>query len=159
MIKTYIMSRLEVKDEFSFELYPEIKEGVILEALKGECITYDLPQEVYEVLIEAWNSRFWVTEGYDGATVIKNKKHPSISNFFHDYFYRGGYASNYKDGKKVDLIYKSMLKLTGYKSGVSNRRYWIIRGFGSFLRIGHRWKGNKKEPSEAMKNLYFKLRM
>ena len=45
------MCILEVRDEFSFKLYPEIKEGVILEALKGECITYNLPDEVYEVLI------------------------------------------------------------------------------------------------------------
>ena len=99
-----------VKDKCSFELYPEIKEKVILDALIGEAITYGLPDEVMPVLMESWNSRFWVSKGYDGATVVKNKKHPSISNFFHDYFYRSGFASGYSNGKKVDIIYKRMLR-------------------------------------------------
>jgi len=147
-----------VKDECSFELYPEIKEKVILDALIGESITYDLPEEVIPVLIEAWNSRFWVVNGYDGATVIKNKKHPSISNFFHDYFYRSGFASGYKNGKMVDVIYKRMLKLTGYKAYKSNIRYVGIRIFGSFLRVGHKIKGNVKKPSVYMIELYNKLK-
>jgi len=144
----------KTKDECSFDIYPEIKEKVILDALIGESITYNLPEETTDVLIESWNSRFWVAEGYDGATVIKNKKHPSISNFFHDYFYRSGFASGYKNGKMVDVIYKRMLKLTGYKAYKSNIRYLGIRIFGSFLRIGHRIKGNKNTPSKAMINLY-----
>lgn len=144
----------KTKDECSFELYPEIKEKVILDALIGESITYNLPEETTDVLIEAWNSRFWIAEGYDGATIIKNKKHPSIANFFHDYFYRLGYASKYKNGKMVDVIYKEMLKLTGYKSIKSNIRYGLIRFFGTALRINHRIKGNKKTPSKAMIELY-----
>ena len=147
-----------VKDECSFKLYPEIKESVILDALIGECITYDLPEEVSYVLMEAWNSRFWVDKGYDGATIIKNKKHPSIANFFHDYFYRSGFASSYKTGRMVDIIYKRMLRLTGYKRGRSHRRYGIIRIFGSFLRIGHKWRGNVQEPSTDMMDLYIRLK-
>lgn len=152
------MDNFIVKDKCSFKLYPEIKERIILDALIGECITYDLPEEVSYVLMEAWNSRFWVDKGYDGATIIKNKKHPSIANFFHDYFYRSGFASGYSNGKKVDIIYKRMLKLTGYKSGLSNRRYGIIRIFGSFLRIGHKWKGNVSVPTDEMMDLYIKLK-
>lgn len=142
------------KDECSFKLYPEIKESVILDALIGECITYDLPEEISYVLIEAWNSRFWVEKGYDGATVIKNKKHPSIANFFHDYFYREGFASSYKGGKMTDVIYKEMLKLTGYKNIKAGLRYGLIRLFGTFLRVGHRWKGNDNKPSSDMIDLY-----
>tara|TARA_R110000796_G_scaffold92085_1_gene196318 strand:- start:66 stop:527 length:462 start_codon:yes stop_codon:yes gene_type:complete len=142
------------KDECSFKLYPEIKENIILDALIGECITYDLPEEISYVLIEAWNSRFWVEKGYDGATVIKNKKHPSIANFFHDYFYREGFASSYKGGKMTDVIYKEMLKLTGYKNIKAGLRYGLIRLFGTFLRVGHRWKGNDNKPSSDMIDLY-----
>lgn len=143
-----------VKDKCSFDLYPEIKEKVILDALIGECITYELPEETSFVLVEAWNSRFWESKGYDGATVIKNKKHPSISNFFHDYLYRCGFASGYKNGKIVDSIYRNMLKLTGYKSYKSNIRYGAIRLFGSFLRIGHRIKGNNNKLSIDVIDLY-----
>jgi len=147
-----------VKDECSFKLYPEIKEKVILDALIGETITYNLPEEITDVLIESWNSRFWVSEGFDGATIIKNKKHPSIANFFHDYFYRSGYATGYKKGKMADRIYKYMLKLTGYKALRSNVRYGLIRVLGSVLRIGHKIKGNSKKPSKAMIDLYNALK-
>ena len=144
----------KTKDECSFEIYPEIKEKVILDALIGESITYNLPEETTDVLIESWNSRFWVTDGFDGATIVRNKKHPSISNFFHDYFYRCGFATGYKNGKMVDVIYKNMLKKTGYKSISANSRYGALRVFGSIFRIGHRIKGNKNKPSKAMIDLY-----
>ena len=147
-----------VKDECSFKLYPEIKETVILDALIGECITYDLPEEISYVLIEAWNSRFWIDEGYDGATIIHNKKHPSIANFFHDYFYRKGFAGNYMGGKMTDVIYKEMLKLTGYKKRSSFLRYSAIRLFGSFLRVGHRLRGNNKKFSSDAMDLYIRLK-
>ena len=153
-----MIDNFKVKDECSFELYPEIKEKVILDALIGECIRHELPEEVMPVLIESWNSRFWIKDGYDGATIVPNKKHPSISNFFHDYFYRKGFASSYKSGKMVDVIYKRMLKMTGYKNSESNIRYGFLRVFGSFLRIGHRIKGNKSEPSIYMIELYKELK-
>ena len=139
----------KTKDECSFEIYPEIKEKVILDALIGESITYNLPEETTDVLIESWNSRFWVTDGFDGATIVRNKKHPSISNFF-----RCGFTTGYKNGKMVDVIYKNMLKKTGYKSISANSRYGALRVFGSIFRIGHRIKGNKNKPSKAMIDLY-----
>ena len=147
-----------VKDECSFSLYPEIKEKVILDALIGECITYDLPDEIGDVLVEAWNSRFWTSKGYDGATAIKNKVHPSISNFFHDYFYRCGFASSYKGGIMVDRIYKEMLKMTGYKKSTSNIRYGLIRLLGSYFRVSHRIKGNASKPSINLIDLYNRLK-
>tara|TARA_B110000211_G_scaffold70767_1_gene81912 strand:- start:1169 stop:1630 length:462 start_codon:yes stop_codon:yes gene_type:complete len=153
-----MQDNFKVKDECSFKLYPEIKETVILDALIGECVTYDLPEEISYVLIEAWNSRFWIAEGYDGATVIHNKKHPSIANFLHDYFYRMGFAGNYRGGKRVDIIYKEVLKLTGYKKTESVLRYSAIRLFGSFLRVGHRLRGNNKKLSMDAMDLYIRLK-
>ena len=153
-----MIDNFTTKDKCTFKLYPEIKETVILDALIGECITYDLPEEVSYVLLEAWDSRFWIDEGYDGATIIHNKKHPSIANFFHDYFYRQGFASTYTNGKRVDVIYKKMLKLTGYKNTQSNLRYGVIRVLGSFLRIGHRWRGNNNKFSSDAMDLYIKLK-
>ena len=152
------MDNFTVKDECSLKLYPEIKERVILDALIGECITYGLPEEFSYVLMEAWNSRFWVAEGYDGATIIHNKKHPSIANFFHDYFYRLGFASTYTSGRIVDKIYKKSLKLTGLKSRKATFRHTAIRIFGSFLRVGHKWRGNKRKLSSDAMDLYIKIK-
>ena len=149
----YNLGKFNIEDKKSFELYPEIKETVILDALVGECMRYDLPTEVFNVLIEAWNSRFWVTKGYDGATIIKNKKHPSIANFIHDYHYRCGYA-----GLKSDVIYKELLKLTGYSNSLAIRRYGLIRVFGSFFRVRHKVRGNVSKPSFNMMELYLQLK-
>jgi hypothetical protein len=152
MRKEMWMDRFNVLDDYTFKLYPEIKESVILEALVGECIKYNLPDEVLEVLVEAWNSRFWETKGYDGATVIKNKKHPAIANFLHDYHYRCGFAS-----KKTDKIYREILILTGYSKAVAKKRYLMIRVFGSYFRIRHWLRKNVNEPSFATDDLYYKL--
>ena len=46
-----MIDNFKVKDECSFELYPEIKEKVILDALIGESIRHELPEEVMPVLI------------------------------------------------------------------------------------------------------------
>ena len=142
-----------IKDEYSFELYPCIKEEIILDAFLKEVSDYNLPKEVHLVLIEAWNSRFWVDKGYDGATIIKNKKHPSIANFYHDYFYRCGQGN-----KKSDIIYRELLKLTGYKKSTANKRYKLIRVFGSYYRVRHKIKGNIKEMSFDTLELYYKLK-
>tara|TARA_R110002126_G_scaffold172185_4_gene320983 strand:+ start:55 stop:513 length:459 start_codon:yes stop_codon:yes gene_type:complete len=145
-------------EECSFKLYPFIEERVILDSMLAEIKHYKLPKEVYNMLMEAWNSRFWVTLGYDGATVIHNKKHTSTANFLHDYLYRSGYATRYKDGKKVDFIYKEMLKLTGYSNYIAVKRHSLIRVFGSIFRIRHRIRGNKRMPSKEMIRLYNKLK-
>tara|TARA_R110000744_G_scaffold288214_1_gene399244 strand:+ start:462 stop:917 length:456 start_codon:yes stop_codon:yes gene_type:complete len=142
-----------IKDEYSFELYPCIKEEVILDALLKECIDYKLSKEVQLVLIESWNSRFWVDKGYDGATIIKNKKHPSIANFFHDYHYRCGQGD-----KKADIIYRELLKLTGYSKSTANKRYKLIRVFGSYFRVRHKLKGNVNKPSFDTLELYHSLK-
>ena len=147
------MEGYKVKDECSFELYPHIKEQVILDALLGECKEYHLPSTVYVVLLEAWNSRFWVDKGYDGATIIKNKKHPSVANFLHDYHYRCGYAS-----KKTDIIYRELLKLTGYSNAVAVKRYSLIRGFGTYFRVRHKIRGNVNTASNETLELYHYLK-
>tara|TARA_R110000796_G_scaffold10015_5_gene33598 strand:+ start:937 stop:1383 length:447 start_codon:yes stop_codon:yes gene_type:complete len=141
--------RFIILDVCSFELYPEIKEGVILSALLKEFKKYKLSSEVYDVLVEAWNSRFWVDKGYDGATIIKNKKHPAICNFIHDYHYRCGFG-----GLIADVIYRELLKLTGYPKYTPQFRFYSIRIFGSYFRIKHIIKGNVNIKSQATLDLY-----
>ena len=141
--------RFIIQDICSFELYPEIKEEIILNALLKEFKKYNLPSEVYEVLVEAWNSRFWVDKGYDGATIIKNKKHPAICNFLHDYHYRCGFG-----GIEADVIYRELLKITGYSKYTPYVRYGLIRIFGSYFRIRHIIRGNITTKSQATLDLY-----
>jgi len=152
------MNEFIVKDEYSFELYPYIKESVILSSFQEEIKAFNLPTEVSDILLEAWNSRFWITLGYDSASIVQDMRHPNISAFFHDYFYRSGFATRYKDGKKVDYIYKAMLKLTGSSNYTAVKRYSLIRVFGSIFRVRHKLRGNKKNPSIEMINLYNKLK-
>ena len=127
------MDNFIIKDKYSFKLYPLIKEVVILEALIEEVKLYNLPKEIIPVLEEAWNSRFCEVSGYDGATIIKNKKHPAICNFLHDYFYRCGFA-----GKIADDIYKELLLRTGYTKATAIYRYSTIRVFSFYFRVKHR---------------------
>lgn len=142
-----------VKDEFSFKLYPHLKEGEVLTALLRELNHYSLPNEVEIEFINAWNSRFWEVSGYDGATGIKNKKHPSIANFLHDYYYRMGYG-----GKIADIIYFELLKLTGYTNFVAQKRYVGIRTLGSYFRLKNYLKGNVNVKPNSMLTLYYKLK-
>ena len=142
-----------VKDEFSFKLYPHLKEGEILSALLREIEHYKLDYMVVIELERLWNTRFWVTSGYDGATGIKNRKHPSIANFLHDGYYRCGYG-----GKVADLIYKWLLPLTGYTEKTAKIRYVGIRSLGSYFRLRNYIKGNIKQEPYSMMSLYYLLK-
>jgi len=144
----------KVKDLYSFTLYPNLKEEVIINALLKDIKDYDLPKEVFNLLLEAWNSRFWVTHGYDGATIIKNKKHPAIANFLHDYMWRFGMG-----GYKSDFIYKKLLPITGYKNTTALKRFYIIRLAWLFhYKWKHIFKDNKLPISINVNNLYIKLK-
>jgi hypothetical protein len=142
-----------VKDECSFDLYPHLLEGSILQSFLEEAMYHNLPIKVVEVLKVAWNSRFWDEGGYDGATFIKNTKHPALANFIHDYHYRTGNAN-----KKADIIYRELLLLTGYSKSTAKFRYRSIRIFGSYFRLKHRLKGNVKFMSYKSLELYELIR-
>lgn len=142
-----------IKDKYSFKLYPFFKEDIILNALQSEIEYYGLPKEINNVLEDAWNSRFWESSGYDGATFIKNRKHPSIANFIHDYLYRCGFG-----GKIADEIYRLLLLQTGYSKLTANYRYSGIRIFGSYFRLRNYLKGNFKQKNYNMMSLYYILK-
>ena len=137
----------------SFDLYPELQEEVILDALISEYVRYSLPIEVLEMLVESWNSRFWVTKGYDGATLIKNKKHPAICNFFHDYMWRCGMG-----GIQSDIIYKRLLVMTGYSKRTASFRYRFIRiGWLTIFKRRHIMNNNVKKHSLGLIRLYKRI--
>lgn len=130
-------------------IYKYLKENEIKKALIRQIEDNGL-QFVYPVFQEAWASSFWRTRGYDGATFIQDTVHPSIDVFLHDYFYRcfGG-------SKKADVIFYKMQQIL--KDKKAKRNYYGIRIFGSYFRLNHWIKGNRKELSENSEKLYLYL--
>ena len=140
------MSIFSVEEQYFGYIYPFFKEQTILEALLSEIVYYKLDNCFFDLFVEAWNSRFWVERKYDGATFLKNKKHPAVGNFLHDYGYRmgmGGYA--------IDKIYKYLLIATGYNKIDPIVRYIAVRGAWTFFfKWKHMYNDNVFPISENM---------
>lgn len=126
------MSKFIVEDQYFGHIYPFFKEQTILEALLTEIVYYKLDSCFFDLFVDAWNSRFWVERGYDGATFLKNKKHPAVGNFLHDYGYRMGMG-----GYEIDKIYQYLLNVTGYSKIEPYKRYYVIRAAWSLF---YKWK-------------------
>ena len=123
----------DIRKERSFKRYPHLDEGVILQSMLDEIKYHNLPIEVVNILRGAWNSRFWVTKGYDGATIM------------------GGYMSDY--------IFKEILKLTGSsryrftRDFIGTRIGWVL-----FFKWKHKINKNIVKPSFDMMELYVTLK-
>lgn len=144
------MSRFVTYDQYFGNIYPFKTEDEVLASLIREVIFYKLPEEVLELLLEAWNSRYWVDKGYDGATKIKNLKHTAVCNFIHDYHYRCG-----QGGIESDRIYQYLLMMTGYTDFTKHVRFYVIRtAWLSFYKWKHMFSGNVKPISEVTKKTY-----
>jgi hypothetical protein len=126
------MSKFIIKDQYFGYIYPFLTEQTILESLLTEIVYYKLNDCFFNLFVEAWNSRFWVERGYDGATFLKNKKHTAVGNFLHDYGYRMGMG-----GYGIDKIYKYILTVTGYNNIDPMVRYFGVRSAWTFF---FKWK-------------------
>lgn len=131
-------------------IYPFLTEDEIKNALLRQVNTYNL-LFLLPVFEEAWESKFWRDKGYDGATFITDKAHPSIDVFLHDWGYRV-YGGNYMDDfifYKLQLILKDKAK----------RNYLGVRLGGFVLRVRNRvFKGKKGDSTENTVQLYNFLR-
>ena len=131
-------------------IYPFLTEEEIKNALLRQVNYYNL-LFLMPVFNEAWESKYWRTNGYDGSTFISDKSHPSIDAFLHDWGYRV-YGGNYKD----DYVFYKLQKILGDKA---KRNYFggIVGGF--FFRAKNRiFKGKKGESTEKLDDLYHYLR-
>ena len=143
-----------IEDQYFGNIYPFKTENEVLLSLLREMVYYDLPKYVFDLFVEAWNSRFWVNYGYDGATVIKNKKHTAVGNFIHDYQYRCGMG-----GIEADVIYRHLLTMTGYYTSLSYKRYFIIRvAWLSFFKPKHWLTGNVTPLTDNIIDCYDKIK-
>jgi len=127
-------------------IYPFLTEDEIKNALLRQVNTYNL-LFLLPVFEEAWESKFWRDKGYDGATFITDKSHPSIDVFIHDWAYRV-HGGNYMD----DFIF---YKLQVILKDKAKRNYLGVRIAGMFLRVRNRvFKGKKGNSTENTKQLY-----
>jgi hypothetical protein len=127
-------------------IYPYFEEDEIKQALLKQIRDKNL-RFVLPVFWEAWESKFWRTEGYDGATMVQDKAHPSIDIFLHDWGYRV-YGGNFKD----DYIFFKLQKLLGDKA---LRNYIGVRIGGVYFRLKNRLIKEKKGTStEKTEELY-----
>lgn len=132
-------------------IYPFLTEEEIKKALLRQINHYNL-LFLLPVFNEAWGSKFWVKYGYDGATGIEDKEHPSIEIFLHDWAYRV-YGGNYKD----DYIMYKLQKLMGKKTALRNFLGTVV--IGSFFKLKNRLiKGKKNASTENTELIYKYLR-
>lgn len=132
-------------------IYPFLTEEEIKKALLRQINYYNL-LFLMPVFNEAWESKFWRSFGYDGATGIEDKEHPSIEIFLHDWAYRV-YGGNYKD----DYIMYKLQKLMGKKTAFRNFLGTVV--IGSVFKLKNRLiKGKKNTSTENTELIYKYLR-
>lgn len=132
-------------------IYPFLTEEEVRKALLRQINHYNL-LFLIPVFDEAWNSAFWRHYGYDGATGIEDKEHPSIEIFLHDWAYRV-YGGNLKD----DYIMYKLQKLMRKKTAFRNLLGTSILGF--FFKVKNRvLKGQDNKSIEKVNTLYKHLR-
>lgn len=98
------------------------------------------------VFEEAWQSKFWRDKGYDGATFIEDKTHPSLDVFLHDWAYRV-----YGGNKYDDYIFYKLQRILKDKA---KRNYFGVRVFGLPLRLKNRIKNKPGKSTENVIKLY-----
>ena len=123
-------------------IYPYFTEEEIRTALIRQIKKHNL-NYVMSVFEEAWQSKFWREKGYDGATFIEDKTHPSLDVFLHDWGYRV-----YGGNKYDDYVFYKLQKILKDKA---KRNYLGVRIGGFILRIKN--KIIEKKPGTSTDNL------
>tara|TARA_R100001463_G_scaffold19085_1_gene47085 strand:+ start:3870 stop:4292 length:423 start_codon:yes stop_codon:yes gene_type:complete len=123
-------------------IYPYFTEEEIRTALIRQIKKHNL-NYVMSVFEEAWQSKFWREKGYDGATFIEDKTHPSLDVFLHDWGYRV-----YGGNKYDDYVFYKLQKILKDKA---KRNYLGVRIGGFILRIKNRII--EKKPGTSTDNL------
>ena len=132
-------------------IYKFLTEQEIKNALLRQINTHNL-LFLMPVFNEAWDSKFWRHYGYDGATIIQDKNHPSIEIFLHDWAYRV-YGGNLKD----DYIMYKLQKMIGDKNATRNLLGTSVFGF-IFKAKNRLLEGKKNNSTEKVRELYSYLR-
>lgn len=130
-------------------IYPYFTEeevrAALLRQIRKHNITYVMP--VFE---EAWQSKFWRVDGYDGATFIQDKTHPSVDVFIHDWAYRV-----YGGNKYDDYIFYRLQKILKDRA---KRNYLGVRIFGFPLRLKNRIQKKSGLSTNNVLKLYKALK-
>jgi hypothetical protein len=126
-------------------IYPYFTEEEIRTALLRQINAYNLIF-LMPVFNEAWDSKFWRDKGYDGATFIQDKTHPSIDVFLHDWGYR-----IYGGNKIDDYVFYKLQKILKDKA---KRNYVGVRLGGFVLRMKNRMKGKDGRSTDKLKEIY-----
>tara|TARA_R100001015_G_C4613982_1_gene169753 strand:+ start:954 stop:1370 length:417 start_codon:yes stop_codon:yes gene_type:complete len=127
-------------------IYPYFTEEEIKTALLRQINTYNLGF-LMPVFNEAWDSKFWRERGYDGATFIQDKTHPSIDVFLHDWGYRV-----YGGNKIDDYVFYKLQKILKDKAG---RNYIGVRLGGFVLRLKNKFiKKKSGDSTDKLKEVY-----
>ena len=126
-------------------IYPYFTEEEIRTALLRQIEKFKIGY-VMPVFEEAWQSKFWRDKGYDGATFIEDKTHPSLDAFLHDWGYRV-----YGGNKYDDYIFYKLQRILKDKA---KRNYLGVRFFGLPLRIKNRLNNKPGKSTENVIKLY-----
>ena len=127
-------------------IYPYFTEEEVKNALLRQINSYNLGF-LMPVFNEAWDSKFWREKGYDGATFIQDKTHPSVDAFLHDWGYRV-----YGGNKYDDYVFYKLQKILKDKA---KRNYIGVRLGGFVLRIKNRYIQKKSGTStDRLKEVY-----
>ena len=126
-------------------IYPYFTEEEIRTALLRQVEKFKIGY-VMPVFEEAWQSKFWRDKGYDGATFIQDKTHPSLDAFLHDWGYRV-----YGGNKYDDYIFYKLQRILKDKA---KRNYLGVRFFGLPLRIKNRFNNKPGKSTENVIKLY-----
>ena len=127
-------------------IYPYFTEEEVKNALLRQINSYNLGF-LMPVFNEAWDSKFWREKGYDGATFIQDKTHPSVDAFLHDWGYRV-----YGGNKYDDYVFYKLQKILKDKA---KRNYIGVRLGGFVLRMKNRYIQKKSGTSiDRLKEVY-----
>jgi len=127
-------------------IYPYFTEEEVKNALLRQINSYNLGF-LMPVFNEAWDSKFWREKGYDGATFIQDKTHPSVDAFLHDWGYRV-----YGGNKYDDYVFYKLQKILKDKA---KRNYIGVRLGGFVLRIKNKYIQKKSGTStDRLKEVY-----
>lgn len=132
-------------------IYPFLTETEVKNALLRQINSYNL-LFLMPVFNDAWDSKFWRHYGYDGATGIEDKEHPSIEYFLHDYAYRV-FGGNLKDDYIMYKLEKIMKKKTAFRNLLGTS----ILGF-IFKAKNRILEGKNNKSTENISKLYTYLR-
>ena len=137
----FFKSKTLFKSHKDFDIYGNWTDSEIKTLLYREAMLYNLPDWVFDLINESVKSEFRKLKGYDGASVIEDKRHPCIAYWLHDYFWRmqmGGYFSN------VLMLYIDVN--TSWSMAQKDKALEAFYGVQSVWNLKYKWlKRNRKD--------------